>query len=260
MSVAGRDLDLLGARAWPPLEETRIGEWRLRFAGGVTKRANSVLPLGPDQDGAVAAALEARIRFVEDAYRERGLSPRFQLTASSWPAALGTALRTFGYVEADRTLVMTAALTSTGAHTQPVSCTIIEQAEPSATWLDTWWAVDGRGGDTEREIAQAILDRIQLPRIFVEYHDRNGPAAVALAVLDGDWVGFYCLATLPRARRRGYARALIAHLITRAKAQGARRAHLAVVEANQPSRRLCGALGFVVSQQYSYLTGTDESR
>jgi hypothetical protein len=55
------ELDLLGARAWPSVETTSLGDWRLRFANGVTKRANSVLPLGPD-DASVGGAPSARDR------------------------------------------------------------------------------------------------------------------------------------------------------------------------------------------------------
>jgi hypothetical protein len=79
-----RELDLVAARAWPCLEEARLGEWRLRFSNGVTKRSNSVLPLGPQNamrpGGCVLAA---RIAAVELAYAKRGLPSRFQVTELS---------------------------------------------------------------------------------------------------------------------------------------------------------------------------------
>lgn len=56
------------ARAWQPLESEPLGEWTLRAAGGFTRRANSVLPLG-DPGIPVPEAL-AR---VTSWYAERGL-------------------------------------------------------------------------------------------------------------------------------------------------------------------------------------------
>lgn len=253
-----RELDLLGARAWPSVETILLGDWRLRFADGVTKRANSVLPLGPEDSGVLAdTALLARIAAVEDAYAERGLPALFQVTASSWPARLSDVLAGRGYMESDPTLVLTAYLPASADDALDVSeWDIVERPEPSQEWLDAWWAVDGRGGARQLEIARTILSRIGLPCVFAECRDEEGIASVALGVCDGKWVGLYCLATLPRARRRGCARASISHLLAHAKAQGVERAHLAVTEANEPSQGLCRSLGFERQQRYSYFTRT----
>ena len=40
------ELARAAARAWQPVESERLGGWELRAAGGFTRRANSVLPLG----------------------------------------------------------------------------------------------------------------------------------------------------------------------------------------------------------------------
>jgi N-acetylglutamate synthase len=258
MGPSARELDLLGARAWPPVETVLLGDWRLRFAGGVTKRANSVLPLGPEESGVVAGAtLTASVLAVENAYASRGLPAMFQVTASSWPPQLSDALSSRCYEESDPTLVMTARLPTEAHHAlDDLEWGVVEDEQPSQDWLDAWWMVDGRGGARELEIARTILSRIEQPCLFVESHDREGIASVALGVIDGDWVGLYCLATLPRARRQGCARSLIGYLTGRARALGAERAHLAVMEANEPSQRLCRSLGFEPQQRYSYFTRT----
>ncbi len=44
-----RELELLGHHAWVAEEKMRLGGWLLRADHGVTRRANSVLPLkSPD--------------------------------------------------------------------------------------------------------------------------------------------------------------------------------------------------------------------
>lgn len=255
MSISARELDLLGARAWPPLEQAKLGEWRLRFAGGVTKRANSVLPLGPGRADPAAAELDRRLRLVERAYQERGLPARFQITASSWPDTLPETLRQRGYSESDPTLVLAtpiqAADTSAAAANGRA---ILLSDEVTESWFDTWWAVDGRGGESEADIARAILDQIDVPCLFAECREPEGVAAVTLGVIDGGWLGLYCLATLPWARRRGCARSLVAYLLAAAAQQGATNAHVAVLEANLPSRHLCVTFGFKEQQRYSYFT------
>ena len=88
-----------------------------------------------------------------------------------------------------------------------------------------------------------------------EYRDGGGaPLAVGMGVLDGAAVGIVCLATVPSARRRGCARAVLSQLTRWAGERGARLAHLAVVEQNEPARRLYAEAGFAVRQSYAYLT------
>jgi len=254
--VSSRKLDLLGALAWPSLEVVLMDDWRLRFAGGVTKRANSVLLLGPEgRRGLADDALDRRIAAVERAYAMHHLPARFQVTASCWPSELPEALARRGYVESDSTLVMTSSLREAPSVilTAP-DWRIVEQPGASMAWLDAWWAVDGRGGIAELEIARAILARIVPPRVFIECHDRNGITGVGLGVLDAEWVGIYCMATLPGARRRGCARAVLGHLVEWARTQGAECAHLAVTELNEPAQRLYRAFGFEISHRYSYFT------
>jgi ribosomal protein S18 acetylase RimI-like enzyme len=243
--TTARELDLLGARAWPALEEIALDGWRLRFSGGVTKRANSVLPVG-DGRAPSDADLATRLDAVERAYAERGLPPRFPLTASAWPRTLTDALAARGYVESDSTLVLTA---PGGATPPSTPWRVVERPDPSQSWFDTWWTVDGRGGEPEAETARAILASIGPESLFVECRDGESTAAVALGVLDVGWVGVYCMATRPRARRRGCAGTLLAHLTARAE-----RAHLSVVDGNDAALSLYRAAGLEVRQRYSYFT------
>jgi ribosomal protein S18 acetylase RimI-like enzyme len=238
------ELDRLAARAWPPLEEECVGEWRLRFSRGVTNRANSVLPLGPDEGPALAERLAA----VETAYRRRGLPPKFQLIASAWPPELADALRVRGYVEDSPTLVMSAPIGdwhSTG--------TRLARAW-HREWFDVWWTVDRRGGDAEAGAARGILDRIEPETRFADRGDGDRVAAVGLGVLDGDWLGVYCMATLPDARRRGHAGAILGELLGWGAAAGARNAHLSVAAGNVQAQALYRSFGFEAVQEYRYFT------
>lgn len=236
---------LLAARAWPPLEEVALGGWRLRFAHGVTRRANSVLPLGPDDGGDV----EARIDAVERAYRAHGLPPRFQLFPAAQPADLDARLERRGYAAEAPTLMLAAPLRFV-ADTPAI--TVSER--PSAAWLETWWAVDGRGGESELAVARAILERIEPQTGFAEVHEDGAVAAVGLGILDGSWLGVYCMATQPRARRRGHARAVLGALGAWAATRGGEHAHLSVMEDNGAALALYASLGFAPASRYRYRT------
>jgi ribosomal protein S18 acetylase RimI-like enzyme len=223
------ELDLLGARAWPALEEERLGGWRLRFSRGITGRANSVLPLGPD-DG---PPLGQRIDAVEAAYRAHGLPPKFQLVPSAWPPELSAALAARGYVEDEGTLVMTAPIgEATGEATL--------RTEVTDVWLDLYGHRDARG----------IVERIEPETRFAE---RDG-VACGLGVLDGDWLGVYCMRTRTGARRQGHAREIVGALLAWGRSAGASRAYLCVHSTNETAQALYRGFGFETAQTYRYFT------
>jgi GNAT superfamily N-acetyltransferase len=245
------ELDLACARAWPTLEEERVGSWRLRFARGVTKRANSVLPLAPSDGDLDGDGVAAWIERVELAYGARGLPPRFQVSDTCWPRGLPEALLERGYVEHDPTLMLTA----------PLAPALVEPAweielapAPSEQWFEAWWAIDGRGGADEARVAREILGRIEPASAFASCLDPDGVAGIGLGVADGEWLGVYCMGTDARTRRRGCARAVLARLGAWALEQGARGAYLLVAEANEPARALYRSVGFEQRGRYAYFT------
>jgi ribosomal protein S18 acetylase RimI-like enzyme len=223
------ELDLLGARAWPAVQEERLGGWRLRFSRGITGRGNSVLPLGPD-DG---PPLEQRIDAVEAAYRARGLPPKFQVVASTWPPELPDALAARGYVQDEGTLVMTAPI---GGETGEATL------RPDVTdgWLDLYGTREVRG----------MVEAIEPERRFAE---RDG-VACGLGVLDAGWLGVYCMRTRAEARRQGHARAIVGALLAWGRASGAERAYLFVHSTNETAQALYRSLGFETTGTYRYFT------
>jgi GNAT superfamily N-acetyltransferase len=249
-------LDLICARAWPPVEELAMDGWRLRFSGGVTKRANSVLPCPPaDPSSPSATDLEECISLIEAAYADRGLPARFQVTASSWPGGLADALRRRGYAEADRTLVMTrGAADYPSLAAGPAGVAVSERDEPSPEWMETWWSVDGRGGDPELAVAKEILGRIEPARHFIAVQVGGATASVGLAVIDSGWVGVYCMATLPDFRRGGLASQVLNRALELGAQHGANRAYLAVTEGNKAALWLYAKAGFEARLAYSYFT------
>lgn len=257
------DLDRLADRGWPALEREELGGWTLRAAAGVTNRANSVLTCGEVPD------VEAAIERAERWYRERGLPAVFQVSPAT-PPALVAALAGRRYCEHSRTDILVAdrlevvasgAAGGVGATHAAMPSVAVSDTAPSG-WLATWWAVDGRGGDAERDIVARILNAGPALYAWTGSPDapdspdapesHGAPDAVARLALAGDWAGLYAVATLPSARRRGLARALAVALADAAGSRGVRRLWLQVLADNAAAHALYAGLGFRPASHYAY--------
>ncbi|WP_235037125.1 N-acetyltransferase [Actinomadura sp. K4S16] len=224
----------LVAEAWPAPSAQDIGGWLLRHAGGVTKRANSVLPL--DDPGDVHRAIER----AEGFYTALGLPTVFSMDAQARPAGLDGVLEGRGYDLVDPTLAMATELSG------PYERDGVDIADaPSIEWLDLWWSVDGRY-DHQLPMAEKILTGVS-----AGYACADG-LAVGRGVPQGEWLGIYAMAVAPEARRRGLGRRVLRALLGWGSEQGCERAYLVVVERNAPARALYEAEGFVRAAAYHY--------
>jgi ribosomal protein S18 acetylase RimI-like enzyme len=273
------DFASLADRGWPALERVDVGGWTARFAGGVTKRANSVHPAGPIEH----PALDAAVAVAEDAYRDRGLVPVFQL--GDGDAALHELLSARGYLAQSETLVLAAGVDAvlTGAGSRrveqsedapvfvPSGASVFVPSAPGASvsvgeklddeWLDLWWSVDGRGGHAEREVARRIMTGVR--SLYATASDDAGVASVARLALVRErghgWGGLYAVATRPDARRRGLALAVIRTLASAGRQQGVESLWLQVLADNEAALSMYAALGFRRVASYRYLTATQRA-
>jgi ribosomal protein S18 acetylase RimI-like enzyme len=240
------------ADAWPAAETSALGEWRLRWAWGVTRRANSVIATGhPDR------ALDAAVDTAEAFYAARGLATRFQLSKGAAPAALSLLLAERGYAEDARTDVITAPLAGVAVRGGAGWAT----AEATAPG-DAWWliysavehgSVQPAGGTDVEGAFRGTLLRPSAPTIFVTASRDGVPAAAGQGVAQGEWLGLQCVATLPEFRRTGGARAVMASLARWGERQGCRFVYLAVLRSNAAAQHLYRQAGFSAVDSYAYL-------
>ncbi|MEV4005218.1 GNAT family N-acetyltransferase [Actinomadura sp. NPDC049753] len=227
-------MDELVAEAWPAPFAQDIGGWLLRHADGVTKRANSVLPL--DDPGDVDQAIGRAERF----YAGLGLPAVFLMDAQARPEGLDGVLERRGYELVEPTIAMTADLSG------PYERAGVEVMDaPSREWLDRWWSVDGRY-DHQLPMAEKILAGVS-----AGYAGVDG-LAVGRGVVQGKWLGVYAMAVAPDARRRGLGRRVLRALLGWGSERGCERAYLVVVERNAAARALYESEGFVSAAAYHY--------
>jgi ribosomal protein S18 acetylase RimI-like enzyme len=275
--LAAADYAALADAGWPAPERENIGTerpgWVARAANGVTQRANSVYPAGRVADPAAAIAVAERW------YAERALPALFQL--SDGDGELLAVLLERGYVARSETLVLAAGIAEVATRlaaaprsvslpasrpaSLPATLPVSVRETPDDEWLDLWWSVDGRGGESERAWAREIL--VGGRALYATVRDARGAASVGrLALVDHDdarWGGLYALATRADARGRGHARAVIASLLAHAVEHGVSALWLQVTATNDAARRLYDGLGFRQVAGYRYLlreTGAPSTR
>jgi N-acetylglutamate synthase len=230
------ELEGVGYELWRAPEVAEIDGWRLRFAHGVSGRANSVWPNG---DGTLP--VDEKIARTEEWYRARRAPVLFQLTDAARPAGLDAALEARGYgLRGDPVSVETAVLDDVLAGTEGEADLTVDLDD---AWLELW---AGTRGFSNLEAARAVLEdgRVAFARI-----DDSG---VGRGVAVGEWLGITALVTLPEARRRGHARAIVHELARWGVHQRCTRALVQVESTNTPARALFAGAGFVPHHEYHY--------
>lgn len=239
-----RRLEEAAFNAWPALQTVLVDGWVLRFAGGYTKRANSINPTYPAHDTNLASAMDR----CEALFALRRLPAIVRMTSFGAPDGMDEMLAARGFRHADLSIVMERALDSTLE--MATDGLVINAVDPD-TWLDFYEAFSGA------PVAQRVTHREMLRQItgdcfFAVLTDpREGrTVACGLAVRENDLAGLFEIATDPAMRRRGYGRAIVNGMMEWATNRGARTAYLQVVAHNEPARRLYEQLGF--NDAYSY--------
>ncbi|MEU1659461.1 GNAT family N-acetyltransferase [Streptomyces griseofuscus] len=234
------ELARVTSRGWRPVESERLGEWELRAAGGYTRRANSVLPLGDP-----GCPLDAALAAVRRWYGERGL-PAYVQTATGAEGTqelLGAELERRGWVREVSAEVWIGALAP--LTDRPAGADVVLAREADEAWLARYQ----RKGVSE--VALRVLSAG--PSVWfatVPGEPGGAPAAIGRCVVDGRWAGFAAVEVDPGRRRQGLATDVMAALARRALAEGASAGWLQVESDNAPARALYTGLGF--SRHHAY--------
>lgn len=238
----------VAANAWPASMTQVVDGWRLRTTPGVeARRSNSVLSL----EDAGRMPLEDKLALVDEFYAERGLPVRFEVSPATVPAGLDEVLAARGFeIELDID-IMVGDLAEVASHSsKPGGPDVIVEATPSEAWLDTMLGVTARG---EREtLRDAVLDRIAPPARYASVADGDRTIAVGMSVREREWLGIFSMATLPEARRRGAATAILHALTSTGLREGATRTYLQTDIGNAASHALYEDIGFTTAYRYHY--------
>ncbi|MGK5697223.1 GNAT family N-acetyltransferase [Streptomyces sp. URMC 128] len=243
------ELARVAARAWPPVESERLGDWELRAASGFTRRANSVLPLG-DPGVSLDEALDAVRRW----YGERGL-PAYVQTATGAEGAqelLCAELEKRGWVREVTAELWVGPLAPVADLAEPSGVVLSREAD------EAWLARYQRKGVSE--VALRVLGAG--PSVWFATvpgsAEAVAPAAIGRCVVDGRWAGFAAVEVDPELRRQGLGTAVMAALARRALDEGASAAWLQVEAENEGARALYAGMGFAAHHAYHHYREPDD--
>jgi N-acetylglutamate synthase len=241
-------LDELMANAWPPEVTEHVGRSQLRWASGFTRRANSCLCIGEDEqvDEIVARSTEF--------YSIRHAVPAFLVSTASAPPSMSARLQALGFELTARTLLQTAPSASVAAAgTDAGGWDVLSTAEPTDAWFETYWAVESSRNrdDSDRRVCRSMLGGVGRAA-HVALVEAGETIAVGQIVVEQGWAGVQCMATHPRHRRRGAAGVVLRCLAQKAVDLDAANMYLAVAHANTGAQGLYERAGFSAVHEYSY--------
>lgn len=238
-----RGIEERSLNAWPALRHLLHDGWLLRFAGGYTRRANSVNALFPGK-----GRIEENVAWCEEQYNLQQLPAIFKITPVAQPEALDMLLEEMAYRREAETDVLYATMPSGYCVPDTKDNTVIL---PREEWLDAYGQIT-RQSPEQRIWHQAILQAI-IPAVCpVALLEQGRPVAVALGVLERGMLGIYDVYTDVRYRRQGCASRLLAAIHSWAVAKGAQGAYLQVMSENLPAQALYARLGFKPCYRYWY--------
>lgn len=242
-------LETLMDKAWPACEREDTGEWVLRASDGVTQRANSVWPRDLSGEVERNSGIERSLRSASAWYRRRRLPLIFQVFDDSRSSGLNAVLDEQRFSRQSETRIMVRGVE--GLSLGSTNSGVELARDPTEEWLRLWWSVDGRGGDSEREVARQILTGCE--SLYALVRDDDGvPAAVGRLALVDSWGGLYSMATSAAHRRRGYGTKVVAALLDEGAARNLQGFWLLVTAANHGAQALYQQAGFSGYGSYLY--------
>lgn len=226
--------------AWPASQQLFYDGWILRFAGGYTKRANSITPLFPS-----SIDLDQKIDFCEAIYARHDLPCVFRLPTFA-PSAIEQALAQRGYALVDPTLVLYRDIRQACFEGEASI-----QQEPLDQWIEIFGQLSNTSIDQQHSHTK-ILKNIFGQCLFATLRIDGQIVACGLGVLEHDIYGLFDIVTVPQWRNQGYGYRLVQAMLSWAIERGAAHAYLQVMMTNLPARHLYCKLGFQEMYQYWY--------
>jgi N-acetylglutamate synthase len=228
--------------AWPAPRQMLYDGWLLRFAGGPSKRVNSVTPFYPS-----LLPLAEKIRTCEWIYTTQGQPCLFRISDLAENEKLKHGIKAAGYTPFDPTLVLGHSLVM-DAERHP-NVTLLEMP------MEDWFRMRAhfiRVSAADQQVHGAILNNIVPEKVLMGLFYEGQPVACGMGVVEGSLLGFFSIYTDARWRRKGYAGMIMAALTEWGIDRGATYGYLQVEGDNVPALALYDRLGFESCYQYTY--------
>jgi len=233
------ELDQICNSTWPATENLENSGWLMRAAGGVTNRANSVLPLIASLEAGALTDFSEKLAIAQEFYRSRNLPTIFQVALPTWQV-LSDKLHSIGAVETLRGNTMVTDLTS-DKQKIPTGIDILKSNQFSTDWLE----VHPTPG-----IEKILLGCSATYLTVVKGGQTVAACRIALA---NTWSSITRVFVHQDFRGQGLGKAIVAAALEASFEQGATKAVLQVEASNAIAIGVYESLGFNFHHEYSYL-------
>ena len=219
--------------AFPSLRQALLEGWFVRFAEGLSRRANSANALH-----AGFASVERVIDAVEALYRQVQQPPIFRVPSFLAPG-VEAVLVARGYSAEGDTRVLYGPMEGLAAQADPA---VELSPHAGSDWLSAMGTLQGHGAK-ERVTYRRIVRAVAVPVAFAALRVDGRIAALAYGAVSNGLLCYESVITDPRRRRQGLARRIVAALADWGRDQGADGACLQVIADNTPAIALYDAFG-----------------
>jgi ribosomal protein S18 acetylase RimI-like enzyme len=233
------ELDQICNLTWPATENLENSGWLMRAAGGVTNRANSVLPLVANLEAGTLTDFAEKLLVAQEFYQKRNLPTIFQVALPTWQV-LSDKLRSIGAVETIRGNTMVADLTSAKQNV-PTGFEIAQANQVTDKWLE----LQPTPG-IEKILAGCSATYLTI----IKNSQTIATCRIALAK---SWSSITRVYVHQDFRGQGLGKAITAAALEASFEQGATKALLQVEASNAIAIGIYESLGFNFHHEYSYL-------
>lgn len=225
----------VAANAWPSLQSMLLDGWLLRFANGITRRANSVLPLYSGMD-----FVASKVQFCEEIYAKQGLPTIFKLVDVPAHRELDKVLAEMCYTIDAPTFLQTIPLAN-GRFVPSLNIVLSEVFTEG--WLEYYMAFSNHSA-YKQETFRQIITQIRCRCCFALVQVDGVVVGCGLGVYQNGFVGLFDLVVAPPKRGCGYGRSIVESLLSWGEQCGAGVGYLQVMEDNSAALSLYKSVGF----------------
>jgi ribosomal protein S18 acetylase RimI-like enzyme len=235
-------IERAAVHSWPALETANIDGWLWRYSSGGSLRANSIAAFAFN-----GADVERAIGKAERRYHARGAPARFTVSDVSQPADLDARLAARGYAKGQQHVTMAKQVSATAVTPSDVT----QSLDASPEWLTVY--LGGLGPD-RGPVAPRILAALPSARAFFACKHDDRVVSSGLSVTCDGLASVQCMASVPAARRRGGASAILVAIEAWARARNCSHLYLQAEASNEPAIALYRRFGFAIAGRYHMRT------
>lgn len=237
----------LAHRAWLARDTVVHKGWLVRVSEGVTKRANSVMPISYR-----GANLEKDISIVYKLYKDNNLPLIFQIPDYFEPPNLVEYLQNSEFLITDETIVMSTEIEQDNFSLDKDGFDVVIEHDVDVKWYQALKRLADIDS-SKLEGFRKIISRTYNEKITCSVMKDNHPVGIVLGVIEKPYIGIFDLVVHLDYRRQGIGEFIMRIMMSYAQKSKLQTMYLQVEANNLPAVKLYKKLNFQERYRYRYL-------